>query len=924
MAWCYYAAGSTWVPMSTSASGTALGSNPPGPLTALVGYNASSGQYYNVACDQNGNLTPSAAGVLAAINGQPITPSSVVTNATVVTNRQFDCGEYAGTGDLTACFNEAATYITTNNAGAGNSADIAVPQIPNNVPWTITPAVVAQPITAVATASAGSSIYTGTFSSGAQAACAAGDSFVVTGFPNISLTLSAAANASSSQTVYTGTITNGGSNALVGATIYISGFDTAANNGTFQVSASTTSTLTVWNPIGVSDTHAGTAVYQANNGSFPCTASSATTLTLSNVYGTAATVAASAMVPYQLISGMHILGVMPRLETPGSIGDPTDNMVANGGTWVTGQGMAIFGGNKVEGVRLENLGFTNFSTTMTFGGNSVSGLHDSVFRNLRLIGNSTVNSSDKGIEIYNGSFDNMDGVYIFNVNEGYRFVSQNANGYEPGNSVVTDLYVRPYAKSAANGNNTECAISLESVYAGSGTPGPVLYMDFNRPQVNGYSGDTTELDFCMLGTGSGGGTSPSNNTVTAGDFEGNTGVTGTWISYGTGNSISLASSYFVNLGPNAFSNTILAPIGSLASYVNYGNFNLFIGSGNIGGNLIFTGNSIFANGADSSLNIWLKPGLTADQTVNLNFQNRLGTTIWDVEDSPQFGSQFSIVDIQNSSPRFVATAGGYTTLNSYGANPLYFNDNLSGSGNGSTGGAEMRSGGAASAIEDSFYSTSANLGPSLNVYGNLTMSAVSTPTNATFSTASTGGTLTNSTTYYYRVAALNAVGTTLASAETSIATGSSGSNTNTVTAKWNTVIGAATYAVYGRSTGAELLMATISNNYTNSWVDTGSITPSGALPSANTTLGSMSGTSFGLASGIATLSAGAATISNANACTPSSTCVYKLTNCGLNGTAAVGIPGIGTVTPGTSFVIDSFTAIAGVSADTSKICWQIN
>jgi hypothetical protein len=65
-------------------------------------------------------------------------------------------------------------------------------------------------------------------------------------------------------------------------------------------------------------------------------------------------------------------------------------------------------------------------------------------------------------------------------------------------------------------------------------------------------------------------------------------------------------------------------------------------------------------------------------------------------------------------------------------------------------------------------------------------------------------------------------------------------------------------------------------------------------------------------------------VSNAAACTPSATCVYKLTNCGLNGSTAVGVPAIGTVSVGTSFVINSYTAIAGVAADSSNICWQIN
>lgn len=107
--------------------------------------------------------------------------------------------------------------------------------------------------------------------------------------------------------------------------------------------------------------------------------------------------------------------------------------------------------------------------------------------------------------------------------------------------------------------------------------------------------------------------------------------------------------------------------------------------------------------------------------------------------------------------------------------------------------------------------------------------ALATPVNAAFSTATTGGTLAAGT-YYYRVSAINSMGETLASTETSIATTGS---TSTVTVNWGAVSGATGYKVYGRSTGAELLMATVGNVTT--WTDDGSITPAGALPAANTT-----------------------------------------------------------------------------------------
>lgn len=82
-----------------------------------------------------------------------------------------------------------------------------------------------------------------------------------------SLTLSAAANVSGGNTVYTGTITGGGSNAFAGASVTIAGFTNGVNNGSFTVVASTTTTITVNNASGVSETHAGTIVSTAASNS---------------------------------------------------------------------------------------------------------------------------------------------------------------------------------------------------------------------------------------------------------------------------------------------------------------------------------------------------------------------------------------------------------------------------------------------------------------------------------------------------------------------------------------------------------------------------------------------------------------------------------------------------------------------------------
>jgi hypothetical protein len=79
--------------------------------------------------------------------------------------------------------------------------------------------------------------------------------------------------------------------------------------------------------------------------------------------------------------------------------------------------------------------------------------------------------------------------------------------------------------------------------------------------------------------------------------------------------------------------------------------------------------------------------------------------------------------------------------------------------------------------------------------------------------------------------------------------------------------------------------------------------------------------------GISALTAGVSgTISTIAACTPSATCVYKLTNCGVNASTAVGIYEITNVSVGASFKITALTAgaVTTQTGDASSICWQIN
>lgn len=107
---------------------------------------------------------------------------------------------------------------------------------------------------------------------------------------------------------------------------------------------------------------------------------------------------------------------------------------------------------------------------------------------------------------------------------------------------------------------------------------------------------------------------------------------------------------------------------------------------------------------------------------------------------------------------------------------------------------------------------------------------IASPVNETHTPGA--GTLATAT-YYYRVSALttNPLGETVPSTETSLAlTGPAGINVN-----WTQVPGATGYKIYGRATGAELFIAQVGK--VGTYLDSGALTPSGAMPSTNSTMG---------------------------------------------------------------------------------------
>lgn len=107
------------------------------------------------------------------------------------------------------------------------------------------------------------------------------------------------------------------------------------------------------------------------------------------------------------------------------------------------------------------------------------------------------------------------------------------------------------------------------------------------------------------------------------------------------------------------------------------------------------------------------------------------------------------------------------------------------------------------------------------------------PPQPTPSTSTTGGTLAAAT-YSYRLSkVVLGIESLAAAAVTQVTTGA----TSTVTLDWSATVDprASSYKVYGRTGGTELLMGTVSAGTTN-FVDTGAVTPSGALPAANTNI----------------------------------------------------------------------------------------
>ena len=239
--------------------------------------------------------------------------------------------------------------------------------------------------------------------------------------------------------------------------------------------------------------------------------------------------------PYTLTSGMQLIGVLPRLEYSASY-TPTLVMVPNGGTWINCGGSQCFTGSTLRGVTLERIGFTNFTTAVSFGGNNIDGISQSKIADLVAVGNACC-TSNIAFEFYNFADITINVLQAYNVNTLLHLVAQGA-WCCPGNSTITDAYVSTYAKSVANGNNTYPGIWVQSLTPSTGPSEPINLLTFIRPQVNSYGGDNTGVNISISGVSPSFGANEIN--LIDADVEGGT-LNGVYVQNGVHNHIGIAT-----------------------------------------------------------------------------------------------------------------------------------------------------------------------------------------------------------------------------------------------------------------------------------------------------------------------------------------------------------------------------------------------
>jgi hypothetical protein len=241
-------------------------------------------------------VDPGTEYVLSAVAASTIGVLTLTGAAASVAGDTAYAGTFSGGGSNAYA---GVTFTVAGFTNAGNNGSFICVASTTSALTLINPNGVLETTAATATPDEGTAVYTGTFT-GATTGSLVGQTFVVTGFtaannngtfivtansgtttvtldnpvatavtaagtataqePGTEYVLSAVGNASAGSTVYTGTFTGATTGSLVGQTATITGFVTAANNGSFLITANTSTTsITVNNAAGVAVTAAGSA-----------------------------------------------------------------------------------------------------------------------------------------------------------------------------------------------------------------------------------------------------------------------------------------------------------------------------------------------------------------------------------------------------------------------------------------------------------------------------------------------------------------------------------------------------------------------------------------------------------------------------------------------------------------------------------------
>jgi hypothetical protein len=411
--------------------------------TAWYPANQSAGSCTWAALASGSSYNPAAVAITGgSINGTTIgntTPSTGTFNAVSITGVVFDVANYA---NLNAAIAAANAYATTNETGSGHAINISL----HDAIYSLIPDVASQAITATANAIAGITSYAGSFPSCTSA-------------------------------------WNNQEHAV------ISGTSNAVNRGDFVIASCTTTQLNVYNPLGVAETHAATAVS-----------------------------------PVLLRSGVSLIGVMPRLAAPAGATYTPDyggtDAVENGGTWIHGDGVdPLFSFTSAVGNQIVGVGMSHWGGgyAIVAGGSNVQGLLRGRIDKVRLLGPASYTANVNGIKLINSQGANSEDAWVVNATTLLNITTQNNYTFNSGNEAWHNFYGLSYPLTAANGNNGQCAVYVSSTAAVSGTSALTNDITFESFQVNSFGGDNTAKQICIQGISG----APLNTIVfKSTDFEG--------------------------------------------------------------------------------------------------------------------------------------------------------------------------------------------------------------------------------------------------------------------------------------------------------------------------------------------------------------------------------------------------------------------